>query len=302
MFARRKNRSMSDRTTFQARPPLIETLEQRRLLSVSLDNGVLTVVGSKKADVITCSLDSTGTMLHLSENGAASDFPLDQVTGINISGGNGNDIVTLDPAVTLPGTLDGGNGSDQLFGGSGDDLMDGGNGKDILHGGAGNDTESGGNANDTVDGEAGDDSLDGGNGKDLLDGGDGNDDCHGGAGNDRIAGGVGNDALHGEAGKDDLTGDDGDDAMDGGTGNDLLDGGVGNDNLVGGVGKDHCRGGQGDDQFDDNSDGAKEIEDRGPDDTRGHGNEPGDNSGGGNSGGPGGLDQSPQPGDDRGGK
>lgn len=75
--------------------------------------------------------------------------------------------------------------------------LNGGNGKDILNGGLGKDTLSGGNGNDTLNGGAGGDTLLGGNGSDLLVGGLGNDTVTGGNGSDIfvIAAGAGTDIF-----------------------------------------------------------------------------------------------------------
>ncbi len=81
-------------------------------------------------------------------------------------------------------TLDGGNGSDALFGFGEDDTLIGGNGADGLIGGDGNDTLEGGKGDDTLDGGAGNDTLFGGKGNDALDGGAGNDTLAGGKGDD----------------------------------------------------------------------------------------------------------------------
>jgi len=156
-----------------------EGLEGRRLLSATVVNGVLTVVGSNKSDNISVSVDAAdATMLDVSENGVVTQFALAGLTGISMSGGNGNDTMAVDEshgAVMLPVTMSGGNGKDGLTGGSGDDVLDGGNGNDVLVGGAGNDHLLGGNGKDSLDGQDGDDALDGGRGKDHVVGGLGSD-------------------------------------------------------------------------------------------------------------------------------
>ncbi|MCC6508377.1 MAG: hypothetical protein IT423_04670, partial [Pirellulaceae bacterium] len=61
------------------------------------------------------------------------------VQRIFFSGGNGNDKITIDPSVTVPVRLFGGEGNDILVGGSGADVLVGGDGNDVLTGGLGND-------------------------------------------------------------------------------------------------------------------------------------------------------------------
>jgi VCBS repeat-containing protein len=72
------------------------------------------------------------------------------------TGTNGNDII------------DGGNGSDTIYGLGGDDIIFGGNGGDTLDGGAGNDQLFGENGNENLYGGAGDDLIDGNNGFDTV--------------------------------------------------------------------------------------------------------------------------------------
>jgi len=91
-------------------------------------------------------------------------------------------------ALTIPTTIDGGNGNDNLTGGSGDDTLVGGNGDDILNGGAGTDTLQGDNGNDTINGNKGNDPELGGNGDDtfIWNPGEGSDTIEGQNGNDTL--------------------------------------------------------------------------------------------------------------------
>jgi Ca2+-binding RTX toxin-like protein len=66
----------------------------------------------------------------------------------------------------------------------------------------------------------------------LILGGDGNDTLHTSDSNDTIDGGAGNDWIDGYGGDDALSGGDGNDTILGGAGNDLLDGGAGDDTLL----------------------------------------------------------------------
>lgn len=157
----------------------MQRLEDRRLLSAAVVDGVLTVEGTHAADEIVVSLNTVDplvTKLDVKLNGTVSSFDLSAVTSMSISGGNGHDVITLDEtagAINVAATLLGGNGKDILTGGSGNDCLQGGNGKDVLNGGAGNDCLDGGNGKDVLSGGLGDDTLVGGRGKDKLDGGEG---------------------------------------------------------------------------------------------------------------------------------
>ena len=123
--------------------------------------------------------------------------------------------------------LNGGNGDDNIFGGTGNDTLNGNNNEDNLFGGAGNDNLDGGSDLER-------DVLFGGSDDDLLVGRGGNDALRGNTGEDRLFGGTGNDNLQGGNQNDELDGGNGVDVLDGGSGNDILNGGSGNDRLTGG--------------------------------------------------------------------
>ena len=67
--------------------------------------------------------------------------------------------------------IDGGEGSDLIWGGRGDDLLAGGSGHDLIWGGEGADILLGGDGNDLLWGDGGYNFLIGGDGHDLLFGG-----------------------------------------------------------------------------------------------------------------------------------
>src|SRR5688572_5651616 len=95
--------------------------------------------------------------------------PLSQVREVKLSGGAGNDRLLISSSLTVPGTVLGGEGVDQLVGGNGNDRLVGEEGNDTLDGGNGNDTlNGGGQPRATPDGA---DVLAGGGGDDVLVGG-----------------------------------------------------------------------------------------------------------------------------------
>jgi Ca2+-binding RTX toxin-like protein len=155
--------------------PVFQSLEERRMLSASVEAGVLTVAGTDANDTITVGLNATdNTKLDVNVNGTITSFALlnadttAAITGIKVSGGNGDDKINVDQTnggIALPVTLDGGNGQDSLTGGAGADVLNGGNGKDVLSGGDGDDALSGGNGKDMLDGGLGTNVLDQGKGK-----------------------------------------------------------------------------------------------------------------------------------------
>jgi Ca2+-binding RTX toxin-like protein len=196
---------------------LIESLEPRRLLTATLGDGLLSILGTNANDQINVSRSKTGKLTVTEKTilvagnqtiitrlGSES-FDLSAVGWVVIRTGPGNDSVTLTGGKATPYAL-----STVIEGGAGDDSLTGGAGADRLVGGDGNDRLSGGAGNDTILGEAG---------------------------NDRLYGNDGNDQLFGAAGQDSLTGGNGADLFDGGLNNDYLyadDGIAGNDTLRGG--------------------------------------------------------------------
>src|SRR5438477_4112120 len=136
--------------------PVIESLEQRRMLDATYDAG-----------------ESIWTI--------TPDDPSQSVV-IEIKSAPNNQIAATVNG-TVVGTISADDVSDgwiEVHGGSGDDKITVKLGKDSnievdLYGGDGNDTLIGGSGNDYLFGEGGDDSLVGGAGDDNLDGGDGND-------------------------------------------------------------------------------------------------------------------------------
>ena len=170
-----------------------------------------------------------------------------------IYGGGGNDTVTggTEHDLIYGGTgndsLSGDAGADRLYGDDGNDILSGGAGIDSLYGGIGDDTISGGAEGDLIYGGTGTDSLSGGDGADMIFGEDGNDSISGGTGADSLYGGIGNDIISGGTENDIIEGGAGNDALSGDDGADIISGEDGNDSLNGGAGTDSLYGGIGDD-------------------------------------------------------
>jgi Ca2+-binding RTX toxin-like protein len=237
--------SSGDHLRTSARPSggsFVESLEERRLMAaerdvvlgtVKLEGGKLDIEGTRKADAIVVALNTTTGAIDVTMNGVLKgSFTPNQIAfGIEIESRQGNDSVTIDPAITIGVDCDGATGNDTITGGSGDDDIKGGPGKDQIFGNAGNDNLEGESGKDSLSGGAGIDAVDGGSGRDLCSGGDGNDLVVGGSGNDDLSGDVGDDRIRGGPGVDDCNGGDGNDDIDGGSGRDRVTGGPGTDDF-----------------------------------------------------------------------
>ncbi len=157
--------------------------------------------------------------------------------------GEGTNFVKIDKSVTIPATLVGGDGNDELRGGSGPNRIVGRGGRDLLIGGVLNDiivaggssgvNEAqmfGADGNDTMTAINGYNYMDGENGDDILQGGTEFDRIEGGRGMDQIFSGGGADQLYGEQDNDTIWGQ-GDEGVyiEGGRGNNLIYGSDGPD-------------------------------------------------------------------------
>jgi Ca2+-binding RTX toxin-like protein len=218
----------------------IESVEARRLLSVTLNEGVLRVVGVDAVEnIIDVSLNSTGQVV-VTLNGDTSEYAASDVSRVAVHGRELNDTITVGEINARVLAL-GHAGNDTITSSGRRNVVDGGFGDDVLTGSATHDLITGGPGHDLITGLAG---------NDILRGGGGNDTVYGGEGNDKIAGNRGNDQLFGEAGADVIVGNWGDDLLDGGGGRDRLYGGRGNDTLLGGDDNDRLYGGAGADNLD----------------------------------------------------
>jgi Ca2+-binding RTX toxin-like protein len=166
---------------------VVESLEARQHLSVTLTDGLLTVEGTRRADVIVLSrYFGHGGVLRLSvyNNGQEiANLRARDVHGIALFGGLGDDVLaggtignsswvgTPNGLTAIPNfAIHGGGGNDHLEGAQGNDTLDGGAGRDTLEGANGDDILAGGDEADILVGGTGNDTLDGGAGDDDLDG------------------------------------------------------------------------------------------------------------------------------------
>jgi len=269
---------------------MIEPLEVRRFLSASLDEGLLSVVGTAKNDVILIS--ASLRRVYVRVNHEENSFRLGDVRRIRVSANRGSDVVNLG-TVNIPSTLMGAGGNDQLIGGAADDDLMGGDSSDLLGGGVGgNDTADfsdhdvalrlniGGGRNDGASGEydniAADveniiggtkgDRITGNDGANVLTGGHGSDAIYARGGDDTIYGNDGDDYMAGEDGNDTIYSGDGHNYLSGGAGDDYLDahnGGT-HDSINGGDGNDYCKRDRKEGSFfeDEDTDNTSQVEER----------------------------------------
>src|SRR5262249_37326080 len=134
-------------------PELVEG-GQFLLLRVSgptagLLDGNVVVHGSPNADVVTVALDYSNRVA-LVANGLYQTFDRSAVQAVTVAGSDGNDVITVDPRLTVNALLRGGAGNDVIFSGSGNDLVLGDDGNDTLVNLGGADVLIGGRGFDTV--------------------------------------------------------------------------------------------------------------------------------------------------------
>src|SRR4051812_14202621 len=97
--------------------PLIESLEQRRLLSVSLHGGLLAIKGNSAANNIVIEVEHGSVMVTI--DGSSKSFNLSGIRRIRAIGGKGDDNIHFNSAggkLSIPMVLMGGNGNDTLVG------------------------------------------------------------------------------------------------------------------------------------------------------------------------------------------
>ena len=149
--------------------PRLECLDDRAMPSITLVEGVLTVIGSGAADGITVWKPAADRIqVDISNTGETRRMALANVTKIVIRGGALPDRIILGDGVIRPTEIFGGRGGDNIRGGGGVDTIHGGRGHDSIQGGGGNDILEGNEGRDIIRGGAGDDRVDGSNGLDAL--------------------------------------------------------------------------------------------------------------------------------------
>jgi Ca2+-binding RTX toxin-like protein len=144
-----------------------------------LKNGVLSIKGTKASDRIALRLQAgdPGTLqVDVGDDGSADFyFKRSTIAKIAVDSRAGADVVRIDESNgsftdTIPTTIDGGDGNDNLAGGKGIETLLGGRGNDSIDGNGGNDVSSLGPGNDTFVWDPGDgsDTVEGNGGNDTM--------------------------------------------------------------------------------------------------------------------------------------
>ncbi|HQY88659.1 MAG TPA: calcium-binding protein, partial [Tepidisphaeraceae bacterium] len=253
----------------------IETLESRRLLTITLSGGTLTLTGTGANNRLV--VDETDGAILVNFVGVEDrEFSLSQVDRMVVDAVGGNDSIVVRLSSSKPVTVKGGSGDDVIVNQTGGSFIGyGGDGNDSFHtsdpqgvygtSSSGSATLFGDGGNDTFFDDADDqplghDRIEGGSGHDDIRGLMGGDTIYGGDGNDIIApltgspsgadliyGGTGDDWIDGSVSNDTIWGEDGKDTINGAGGNDSIRGGSNNDSIAGGSGKDTIKGDGGND-------------------------------------------------------
>jgi hypothetical protein len=144
-----------------------------------LRHGVLLIEGSEASDKIVLRLQAgePGVLqVDVGDDGSPDfSFARQKITKITVAAGAGDDLVRIDErngvfSDSIPTTIGGGQGNDNLAGGSGAETLLGGDGNDTIDGNGGNDLALLGAGDDTFVWDPGDgsDSLEGQDGTDTM--------------------------------------------------------------------------------------------------------------------------------------
>ena len=145
----------------------------RAAVATSFVGGTITVTGDAQPNtvVVQTGLDPARVVVDVGADGANElDVARADVTQVLVTGGDGADLLQIDPggATPIPVAVDGGPGADTITTGPGADAVHGGSGDDLLRGARGNDLLFGDAGADRVTWAPGD-------GSDVVEGGTGPD-------------------------------------------------------------------------------------------------------------------------------
>ncbi len=270
------------------RAPIVESLENRRLLStltINADDTLDYNAGAAVANDVSVSWDS-GTFTWTIADSAETITVTDNSGGGFVIGGDGTNTVTIfqdtasldsltfntdDDDDTVAVNSNSSTSSIQVNLGAGDDTLILADGVNLVEAGTGTGAVDGGTGTiDTIDYSAWTTAINvnlaagtatntggvsningvfGGAGSDTITGAATDDLLVGGPGDDSIDGGSGNDFITDDLGSNTLVGGDGDDSILGGDNDDTITGDAGNDTIIAGIGNDSVDGGIGADSI-----------------------------------------------------
>lgn len=157
------------------------------------------------------------------------------ISSVDVEAGDESDYLDF-RYLGVPATVNGGDGSDILYGGSDNDALYGGDGDDILQGDSGDDRLVGGGGADSLSGEDGEDTVDYGDRTEPLSisleegyGGAESEQDQIGSDVEQVIGGSGDDHIVGSQYANTIEGGDGNDVIEPGDGADMVTGGGGDD-------------------------------------------------------------------------
>ena len=172
----------------------LENLESRQLLSaVTLSGGTLSLAGDPSSPN-SLVVDYGNGYLWANADGHQLAAPASAVQKIQVTGGNAQDWVYINPVIQTPVVGNSYGGNDTIRAGSGPDTITCGDGNDTIYASG---SISLGNGDDVVWTGALSSSVQAGDGNDLLVGGPGNDTLVAGNGHDTLIGGAGSNELQG---------------------------------------------------------------------------------------------------------
>ncbi|MDY3559133.1 heme-binding protein [Gemmata sp. JC673] len=145
----------TDRAALRRTTLWCEALEERALLATVSATGVGPDVGAGATPLISLTITGTdgddrirvftegGVLKVLDRTATIGAFPATQVANLVINTGAGNDAVVVDPTVTQPAVINGGEGANKLSAGGGNTTLNAGGTRNALFGGDGTNTFSG---------------------------------------------------------------------------------------------------------------------------------------------------------------
>src|SRR4051812_37434650 len=147
----------------------IQPLEPRRLFAdafASLSGTTLNVNGTDGDDVIVVTPNDTTGELDATLNGQTLSFDPTKVEVIHVSGGDGNDQISV--LSRRDSMIDGDAGDDNILTSGGTDTLDGEGGNDTMESGSGGDRIFADEGNDSVFARQGSDTINSDEGADII--------------------------------------------------------------------------------------------------------------------------------------